>query len=291
MGGTSAEREVSLESGANVAAALESLGRYEVFRTVLDSDSLDAMPAGIDCAYIALHGGWGENGGVQSALDALGIPYTGPGAAASRLAMDKLETKRVLDAVGVPTAQWVEIHDASELPPFGFPAVVKLPRDGSSIGVFAVRDAAEFADAAAKCLKMDPAGALAEKYISGREATVALIAGHPLPAIEIVTATGWYGYDEKYRSDATKYVFLDGDPLEERLAEIALAAWKATGCRGVARVDFRVDGEGNPYVLELNTSPGFTAHSLVPKAGMKTGLSFAQVCEKVLMAAACGEER
>ena len=139
MGGTSNEREVSLVSGRNVAESLASLGKYEVVPVVLDSDDLGALPAGIDACYITLHGGWGENGGVQAALDARGIPYTGPGAAASRLAMDKIATKRTLDAAGIPTAAWHVAGEAAVVQ--DFPCVVKAPRDGSSVGVYLVKRA------------------------------------------------------------------------------------------------------------------------------------------------------
>lgn len=294
MGGTSSEREVSLVSGKNVADALAGLGKYDVVPVVLDADDLSALPSGTDAAYIALHGGWGENGGVQSALDALGIPYTGPGAAASRIAMDKIESKRVLESAGVPTAKWTVVTRGRRLSdsPFGYPCVVKVPRDGSSVGVFLAKSADAFAKACDECLRLDGSEALVEEYVPGRETTVGIIDGEALPAVEIVARGGWYGYDEKYNSDETRYPFLADSPagsdraLEERLKSVALDAWRALGCRGVARVDFRVAPDGSPYVLELNTSPGFTGHSLVPKAGMRTGLSFAEVADKVLRAAA-----
>ena len=144
MGGTSNEREVSLASGRNVAEALASLGRFEVVPVVLDSDDLGALPDGVDACYVTLHGGWGENGGVQAALDARGIPYTGPGAAASRTTMDKIATKKVLDAAGVPTAPWFVESDTRWTPAanafeLSFPCVVKAPRDGSSVGVYLVK--------------------------------------------------------------------------------------------------------------------------------------------------------
>ncbi len=295
MGGTSHEREVSLDSGRNVAAALASLGTCEVVPVELVSDDLDALPSGIDAAYIALHGGWGENGGVQAALDARKIPYTGPGAAASRLAMDKIETKKILDAAGVPTAPWSVVRgdgEASGTSPFGYPVVVKVPRDGSSVGVFLAHDDAEYADALEKCFELDDGGtireALVEAYVPGRETTVGVIGGEALPVVEIVARGGWYGFEEKYRSDETRYPFLadSADPadaaLEKKLQSLARTAFDALGCRGVARVDFRVAPDGTCFVLELNTSPGFTSHSLVPKAGMRTGLTFAQVCDRIL---------
>lgn len=285
MGGVSSERDVSLDSGKNVADALESIG-YDVVRTVLDAENLDAMPKDVDAAYIALHGKWGEDGGVQRLLDALAIPYTGPGAEASRAAMDKIATKRILDAKGVPTAPWTIVEKCGE-PPFPFPFVVKTARGGSSIGVHLVKDAEKYREALDNCFSLDSAGVIAEKFIDGREATVAVIDGETLPPIEISAAGGWYDYDAKYISDATRYDFLPDGELARVLSATALDAYRAIGCRSVTRVDFRIDRSGRPFVLELNTSPGFTAHSLVPKAGMKTGLTFAQVCEKILLTARC----
>ena len=286
MGGTSSEREISLESGKNIAAALESLDKYEVARVILDADNLDAMPKDVDAVYIALHGGWGESGGVQAALDALKIPYTGPGAEASRLAMDKIATKKRLEEYSLPTAKWYVIGPESRIDapeePLSLPVVVKTPRDGSSVGVYLARTPEEFRQSVEKCRKIDPAEVMVEEFIKGREMTVGIIGREPLPTIEIVAKDGWYGWEEKYFSDETRYPFLDDEALSAKLKDIALKAFDAVGCRGVTRVDFRVDENGNPYILELNTSPGFTAHSLVPKAGMKTGRTFAEVVEAIL---------
>ena len=294
MGGTSNERAVSLVSGRNVAEALASLGKYEVVPVTLDADNLDALPDGIDAAYIALHGGWGENGGVQAALNARGIPYTGPGAESSRIAMDKIKTKIVLEMKGVPTAKWTLASKGASNCPLPLPAVVKPPRDGSSVGIskVAAPDAWPAALNAALAAQGGEGEVLVETFIPGRETTVGLIDGVALPAIAIVAANGWYGYEEQYNSEATRYPFLadSADPkdaeLERQLQKIAVDAYNALGCRGVTRVDFRVDPDGRIFVLELNTSPGFTSHSLVPKAGMRTGLTFAEVCDKILSSAA-----
>ncbi len=292
MGGTSNEREVSLVSGRNVAEALSSLGTYDVRPVVLDADNLDALPAGIDACYITLHGGWGESGGVQAALDARGIPYTGPGAVACRLTMDKIETKKVLDRIGVPNAPWTVVTDPTAACPIPMPCVVKPPMDGSSVGVSCVRTAAEWPAALKLALDTDAgyrrrmgiAGnpvALVEDFIPGREMTVGIIGRDVLPVVEICAPGGWYGYEEKYNSEETRYPFPTDDFLPEMQRQ-ALAAYDATGCRGVARADLRVTPEGRMAVLELNTSPGMTGHSLVPKAAAKAGLDFAHLCDTVL---------
>ena len=295
MGGTSNERAVSLVSGTNVADALASLHEFEVVPVVLDADNLDALPADVDVCYIALHGGWGENGGVQAALDARGIPYTGPGARASRLAMDKIETKKVLDAAGIPNAPWCVVGDAdaacaeADLP-LPLPVVVKAPRDGSSVGVYVVKSFDQWADAVRNAVRIDRekfggAGeALVEAFIPGREMTAGVLGHEALPVIEICAPGGWYGYEEKYNSDATRYPFPTDDFLPE-MQRLALAAFDATGCRGVTRVDFRITPEGRMFVLELNTSPGMTGHSLVPKAAAKHGIPFPGLCRRVLEAA------
>ena len=297
MGGTSSEREVSLVSGRNIAEALASLGKYEVVPVDLKADSLEGMPEGVSRAYIALHGGWGENGGVQAALDAKKIAYTGPGAMSSRVAMDKIKTKMVLEMKGVPTASWSLASPSTESSPLPLPVVVKPPCDGSSVGISKVSRADEWLPAldAALAAQGGTGEVLVEEFIPGREMTVGIIDGEPLPVLEIVAKNGWYGYDEKYNSNETRYPFYgeEGSPLipgcpPEKIQKMALDAYNALGCRGVTRVDFRVSPVGRCYVLELNTSPGFTSHSLVPKAGMKTGLSFAEVCDKILSCAKFG---
>lgn len=304
MGGKSSEREVSLASGRNVAEALASLGTYEVVPVDLTEESLNALPPGIDAVYIALHGGWGENGGVQAALNARKLPYTGPGVLASQIAMDKIKTKMVLEMKRVPTAAWGLANADTPVSPLPLPVVVKPPCDGSSVGISKVSKAEDWARARDAAFACQPADRpiLVEEFVPGREFTVGVIDGKPLPVIEIVAKGGWYGYDEKYKSDETRYVFLCEEDegkrkkgegrraegsvsLEQKLQRLALDAYTAVGCRGVTRVDFRVSPLGRCYVLELNTSPGFTSHSLVPKAGMRTGLTFAGVCDRILSCA------
>ena len=290
MGGRSSEREVSLQSGRNVAEALASLGKYEVVPVDVTDDTLAALPRDVDAAYIALHGGWGENGGVQAALDALKIPYTGPGVQASQIAMDKVKTKMVLEMKNVPTAKWSLASPDTEKPPLPLPVVVKPPCDGSSVGISKVSSEDDWPKALAAAFACQSADkpVLVEEFIPGREFTVAVVDGEAWPVIEIGAKGGWYGYEEKYTSEETKYPFLEDGELSQKLQKLAVEAYHAVGCRGVTRVDFRVSPLGRCYVLELNTSPGFTSHSLVPKAGMKTGLTFAQVCDRILQSAKYG---
>ena len=278
MGGISSEREVSLNSGKNVTEALKSLGKYEVTALDLKAENLDELDPQTEAVYIALHGGWGENGGVQRALNARKIPYTGPGALSSEIAMDKIKTKMVLEMKNVPTAAWSLANQDTSASPLPLPVVVKPPADGSSVGISKVSKAEDWS-AALKKAGTDPV--LVEEFIPGREFTVAVLDGKAWPVIEIVAKDGWYGYEEKYNSNETRYPFYEGEHAA-KMQEIAINAYKALGCRGVTRVDFRMSPLGRIYVLELNTSPGFTSHSLVPKAGIKTGLTFAEVCDKIL---------
>ena len=287
MGGTSNERDVSLVSGKNVVEALVSLNKYEVIPVVLDRDSVEDVPD-CDACFLALHGGWGESGGVQAALDKRKIPYTGPGAKASQIAMDKVKTKMVLEMKGVPTAKWSLASPGTEASPLPLPVVVKPPCDGSSVGISKVRAVDEWKPAldAALAAQGGKGEVMVETFIDGREMTVAVIDGAPLPVIEICAKGGWYGYDEKYNSDETRYPFPD-DPFLPLVQQIAVDAYRACGCRGVTRVDFRIDAKNRPFVLELNTLPGMTGHSLVPKAAQQAGISFPELCDRMIAAAKC----
>ena len=287
MGGTSNERDVSLASGRNVVEALTSLGRYEVVPVVLDSDSVESVPA-CDACFLALHGGWGESGGVQAALDRRGIPYTGPGAKSSQIAMDKVKTKLVLEMNGVPTAKWTLASPGAAASPLPLPVVVKPPCDGSSVGISKVTEPSQWAPALDAALAAQGGGGevMVEEFIDGREMTVAVLDGKPLPVIEICAKGGWYGYDEKYNSDETRYPFPD-DPFLPLVQQIAVDAYRACDCRGVVRVDFRIDTKDRPFVLELNTLPGMTGHSLVPKAALEAGMAFPELCDKMLASARC----
>ena len=285
MGGTSNERDVSLVSGKNVVDALASLGKYEVVPVVLNENSVDSLPP-CDACFLALHGGWGESGGVQAALDAKGIPYTGPGAQSSRIAMDKVKTKMVLEMKGVPTARWTLASPGTPTSPIPLPVVVKPPCDGSSVGISKVTTPEDWKPAldAAFAAQHGSGEVMVEEFIDGREMTVGILDGKPLPVIEICAKGGWYGYDEKYNSDETRYPFPD-DPFLPLVQQIAVEAYRACGCRGVVRVDFRIDKKNRPFVLELNTLPGMTGHSLVPKAAQQAGIPFPELCDRIISTA------
>lgn len=293
MGGTSSEREVSLRSGAAVVEALGQIPEISVVPVVLDEDNLKSLPKGINAAFIALHGGYGENGGVQADLDQLRIPYTGPGSKASRVAMDKAETKKLLEAAGIRTAPWELLSRKDSRTSLALPVVVKPPADGSSVGISKVCSDEEWEEALNRARDVDGDGnVLVESFIPGREMTVSVLDDGALPAIEIKAKNGWYGYTEKYTAGMTEYVFPDETAeakLLEELRNIAEQSFKVLGLRNVGRVDFRVTPDGVPYVLEVNTIPGCTATSLLPKAAAKAGMTFSELCAKLLTKAKWGD--
>ncbi len=278
MGGGSSEHGVSLESGEAAVSALLEAG-YDVV-PVRMPDRMLSLPEGTDAVFIALHGGFGENGELQAELDALRIPYTGPGSKACSLAMDKELFLDVVSSQGVPVPEGCVI-DSTGKPPFPFPLVVKPPLEGSSVGVHIVKDASGW-----DCALADTCGyggkALVERFIPGREFTVGVLDGRALPVIEIVVSDGWYDFDSKYRSGDTRYCFPDEPVLCRRCQRISERVFAIIGARGVSRVDFRVSPEGEPFVLELNAIPGFTAKSLVPKAAAHKGMSFADLCASLV---------
>ncbi len=289
MGGTSHEAEISLLSGAAVSEALRVAG-YEVVEVRLTSDSAEAIPQDVDAVFIALHGGYGEGGELQRALNARALPYTGPGAAASALCMDKVATKRVLEAAGiaVPQGVVVPVAQAEDLCPLPLPAVVKPPRDGSSVGLTKVLEPAQWSEAVRLACAQDACGeALAEVFISGREWGVSVLNGRALPVLEIQAPDGWYDFHAKYVAGASRHVFPEPCALTERVQRLAEAAVAATGCRGAVRVDFRVTDEGEPFVLEINTIPGCTATSLLPEAAARAGIAFPELCAQLIEAAQC----
>lgn len=290
-GGSSPEREVSLQGGKAVSSALEKRGfRVEwLDPRELDVADFDWNPG--DLAFLVLHGEFGEDGQVQQVLESLGIPYTGSGPQASRLAFSKSATKERLRLAGIPTPESVVIRRADSLDSFlkragrlGFPLVVKPDAQGSSLGVSVVQKPVQLPAALARCFVLDGFGLL-EKYVAGSEWTVGLWNQDALPPICIQTARGFYDYDAKYADEETQYLFETAVPewVLRELTRLAVEVAKAVGTRGIARVDFRLDGDLKPWVLEVNTIPGMTDHSLIPKAFARMGVSFPELCERIVL--------
>jgi D-alanine-D-alanine ligase len=291
MGGVSREREVSLKSGNAVLNALRSLG-YRAAGYGVDDEQLDGITrANTDVAFVALHGRFGEDGSVQRILEERGIPYTGSGPEASRRALDKVETKHVFISAGVPTANFVVVNGVSNgnslravENAFGFPCVVKPANEGSSIGVAIVKTAENFPSAIAAARNFDPK-ILVEKFISGREFTCGILGSDPLPLVELKPAREFYDYAAKYANGSgTEYSLETGLSAEitARIQKHALDAHKALECRGISRIDVILSGDSEPYFLEVNTIPGMTERSLLPKAAAAAGYDFGALCEKII---------
>lgn len=289
MGGTSAEREVSLDSGRNVLEALRARG--------IDAQPVDGIPALIeallakkfDRVFNILHGnkGGGEDGTLQGLLEALKVPYTGSGVLGSALAMDKIRTKQVWLALGLPTPRYVrlakgaDVHAAAR--ELGLPVIVKPSSEGSSVGVSRVFNDADL-DAAVELAARYPGELLMEQLVVGGEYTVAVLGDTALPSIRIVPAGEYYDYHAKYLAEDTQYLCpgLEDAAAEREMQAQALAAFRAAGCTGWGRVDVMRDKAGNNYLLEVNTAPGMTSHSLVPKAARQVGIEFEDLCWRVL---------
>jgi D-alanine-D-alanine ligase len=286
MGGTSSEREVSLNSGANVLAALQARG--------VDAHAVDGIPALIaslpqyDRVFNILHGnkGGGEDGVLQGLLEAHGVPCTGSGVLGTALAMDKIRSKQVWLALGLPTPRYVrlapgdDVHAAAKS--LGLPVIVKPSCEGSSVGVSRVLDDAGLDEAVALAARY-PGEMLMEQMIVGQELTVGILGDMALPSIRIVPAGEWYDYEAKYVSDDTQYLCpgLEGKD-EEEIRRLAYAAFEAIGCSGWSRVDVMRDKAGGLWLLEVNTAPGMTSHSLVPKAAAQVGIGFEELCWRIL---------
>lgn len=284
-GGPSAEREVSLASGAAIANAFRGLG-YDVSEIDV-TDVHPEVPAHVEAVFIALHGAFGEDGEVQKQLEARGIPFTGSGSLASRLSFDKVETKRIFEKAGISTPRY-EVLKPGASRTLPLPVVVKPPRQGSSIGISKVFKDEEWA-AALDAAHVYGEDVLVETYIPGAELTVGIVDDLVLPIVEIRAPDGYYNYRAKYTKGLTEY--LVPAPLSaedtQRCQELAWNAFLALSCRGMGRVDIRFSPEGHAYVLELNTIPGFTETSLLPKAARAAGLEFGALCEKIMNLAAC----
>ncbi|HKB54094.1 MAG TPA: D-alanine--D-alanine ligase [Ramlibacter sp.] len=305
MGGDSAEREVSLMSGSGVLKALQSKGIEAYAFDPAERDLSELKRQGFERCFIALHGRFGEDGTVQGALELLGIPYTGSGVMASAIAIDKVMTKRVWLAEGLPTPRYVLLRRGSftreqvlAIPDeLGLPLIVKPAREGSSIGVAKVQGYSEMADAVDQAAALD-ADVLCEQFVSGDEVTCPVLgtgdAARALPVIRIVAPAGNYDYQNKYFSDETKYLVPCGLPAgeEEAIQEIVLKAYRVLGCRGWGRLDVMIDSATRkPSLLELNTSPGMTGHSLVPMSARAAGIGYEELCVQVLASAALDQRK
>ena len=299
MGGTSAEREISLMSGRGVLAALQEQGVDAYAFDPADFELGELKTEGFARCFIALHGRHGEDGTVQGALELLGIPYTGSGVMASAIAMDKVMTKRVWLAEGLPTPRWVTLAPGEQgsertrtVPDeLGLPLIVKPPHEGSSIGVSKVAGYSQMQDAVKLAASHDPV-VLCEEFIEGPELTCPVLGeganARALPVIRIVPPAAGYDYQNKYFTDEVQYLCPSGLAPEEEaeVQRLTLAAYRALGCRGWGRADLMLRAKDRkPFLIEMNTSPGMTGHSLVPMSARAAGISYEQLCVDLLRAA------
>ncbi|MFT0534226.1 D-alanine--D-alanine ligase [Castellaniella hirudinis] len=298
-GGVSAEREVSLISGQGICQALREAGvdahGFDTGRQSLG----ELADAGFDRVFIALHGRYGEDGTIQGALEMLGIPYTGSGVLASALTMDKIATKRLWLQHGLPTPAFAVYGTAADLPAvqaLGLPLIVKPPHEGSSLGLTRVETGEQLPAALELACRHDDL-ALAEPLIRGRELTVALLGSadqaRALPVIEIRAPQGNFDFEHKYVSSETQY-FCPADlppDLSREIQALSVQAYRVLGCEGWARADLMLDGQNRPWLLEMNTSPGMTSHSLMPMAAKAVGMSYADLCVAILATARCKVRR
>lgn len=294
LGGVSAERDVSLNSGAAVLAGLREGGidAHPVDPRDVDVTRLKEM--GFDKAFIALHGRGGEDGTLQGLLELTGVPYTGSGVMASAISMDKWRSKLLWQGAGLPVAPWVALtrgefesglnNDVVQrIAELGLPVIVKPSREGSSVGMSKVEESGALTAALALAFQHDDE-VLIEKWLSGPEFTVGMLGEEILPSIRIQPAGTFYDYEAKYLSDETKYFCPSGLEVEDEanLQNLVLKAWRALGCRGWGRIDAMLDSDGQFYLLEANTAPGMTSHSLVPMAARQAGLTFSQLVVQIL---------
>lgn len=290
MGGASAEREISLLSGKAVSSALSELG-HNVTEVIVNEESLPGVSwEDVDVAFVALHGGAGEDGRIQAQLEKAGVCYTGSGPEASRLAMNKIDAKRILEDNGILTPAYRHIDSHTEedtilaaARDIGYPVVVKPVCEGSTLGVAIVKGEGDLPAAAGASLAYGE-GALVEAYVPGRELTVAILGENALPVLEIRPAGEFYDYTAKYKDHNTGYdthIELPRHVLEE-VSDAAVASHRALGCRDISRVDIRLSKDMKAFVLEVNTIPGMTDTSLVPKAAEAAGMSYRDLVEKIL---------
>lgn len=286
-GGESSEREISLKTCEAVENACQDLG-YNTVQLVLDGEANKLVQKlhGIDFVFIALHGGKGENGVMQGFLDSLDIPYNGSGVLASALGMEKSLTKQLARSFGIQTPDWkmfTDINESKKYIPNEFPIVVKPSADGSTIGLSIVKNQAEIAEAVELADKFD-GNILIENYIKGRELTVTIIGQKVFPIIEIIPRHKFYDYECKYEKGMSEYICPAELPmtLTDKIQNIALEVFNILQCSGYARADFLLDKDNNPWFLEINTLPGMTATSLVPKSAMIAGVSFNNLIQMII---------
>ena len=292
MGGLSREREISLKTGTAIWKALSGKG-YQVQTIDVGYDIAEVlMREKIECAFIALHGKFGEDGTIQGLLELMRIPYTGSGVLASALAMDKIISKKIFFSEAIPTPAYEAIsRETLERDPgmkisLPLPVVVKPAREGSTIGVSVVKQEEELLPALKKAAECDDE-VLVETFIEGKEITVGILGEVALPIIEIAPRSGFYDYHSKYTRGETQYIIPARLPGAKYFLaqEMSLKAFKALGCAGCVRVDLMTDAEGNPFVIDVNTMPGMTETSLVPQAAEHAGISFGELAERILLSA------
>ncbi|ALB71855.1 D-alanine--D-alanine ligase [Cronobacter muytjensii] len=294
LGGSSAEREVSLQSGSAVLAGLKQAGVDAYAIDPRDVCVTTLKEEGFDKVFIALHGRGGEDGTLQGTLEYLGLPYTGSGVMASAITIDKLRTKLLWQGAGLPVAPWVALERRdivsglsetlkARIAALGLPVIVKPSREGSSVGMSKVDSADALMPALALAFEHD-SEVLVEKWLSGPEFTVAILGDDILPSIRIQPAGVFYDYEAKYLSDETQYFCPSGISAdrEQALQALVMDAWRVLGCQGWGRVDVMQDSDGGFYLLEVNTAPGMTSHSLVPMAARQAGMSFSQLVVRIL---------
>jgi len=286
FGGQSAEREISLQSGAAVLNGLQSAG-VNAFGIDADSDLIPRLKKeGVERVFLVLHGRGGEDGTVQGALEYAGVPYTGSGVLASALAMDKLRTKQLCRSVDLPTPDWLQVDSVSACEEaaqsFGFPMIVKPVHEGSSLGVSKVDGPEELEEAYVLAAQFGVV--IAERFIAGVEVTAGILDRQSLPLVRMQPSRDFYDYEAKYGNAGTEYSCPSGfdTEIEEKIQLLALRAFDALGCAGWGRVDFMVDGDNRPWLIEVNTAPGMTESSLLPLAAKTSGLSFSELVVQVL---------
>jgi D-alanine-D-alanine ligase len=298
MGGRSAERDISLRTGEAVYNALKTLNHPAV-KIDVGYDVVERIKEeGIDLAFLALHGKYGEDGSIQGLLEMIGIPYTGSGILASSLAMNKIATKKMLSYAGLPTPSFMEVESAAAKrsglqaaaesinSKMGLPLVVKAPTQGSTIGITFVHRKEELVSALEMAYRYDHT-ALVEQFIEGTEITASVLGNEnpvALPLIEIVSMTGVYDYEAKYTAGMSEHIIPPriSSELQDAIKALAVRTFKTLGCRGLARVDFMIDHQGNPFILEVNTIPGMTATSLFPDAARAAGIEFPELIDRIV---------